>query len=130
MAPLPSHPLYIKFLEQCVDSPPRVRGLSFQVYTDLLLAKQWWSVQPIDVPSLDKIVLVARSQQHDKREWIIPMNPQENWSMEWLSRTFANLSSVARGVESVVLAIVSTDATIVYYRIHKGLVPPKETKEA
>ncbi|KND02544.1 uncharacterized protein SPPG_03002 [Spizellomyces punctatus DAOM BR117] len=127
------HPLYEQFARECPDAPQKVRWLSFQVYLDLVLAKEWANVHARFVKSLEKIVLLARRELEEEAEIMVPMTEAESWSVSSVSILFSQLSEISlessSDLESLVLAIMSTDSTVVYYRIYNGLVPPEEEKE-
>ncbi|TPX71821.1 hypothetical protein SpCBS45565_g00769 [Spizellomyces sp. 'palustris'] len=145
------HPLYEKFARECPDAPQKVRWLSFQVYLDVVLAKEWANVHAKFCKSLEKIVLLARRELEEEAEIIVPMTEAESWSVSSVSILFSELfemslepsSDLERSMlafshpgekeltlyHSLVLAVMSTDSTVVYYRIYNGLVPPEEEKE-
>ncbi|KAI8590946.1 Sen15 protein-domain-containing protein [Geranomyces variabilis] len=138
-----AHPLYPCFAEALAPSSEAIaaafttttttstvlHALPFAVYLDLLLAKEFADAQPIHVPRISRIVLLVWRDRGGEEEIVVPMTKQESWSVKSLGSTFAALHDIRPELESLVLAIVASDSTVVYYRIHKGLVPPVEEKD-
>ncbi|KAJ3176284.1 hypothetical protein HDU87_005326 [Geranomyces variabilis] len=131
-----AHPLYPRFAQALTPSEAAATVSTtttasavllappFAIYLDLLLAKEFAAVQPIHVPHIARVILLAKRDRTicaGEEEVVLPMTEQESWSVKRFDPgSFAS---------SLVLAIVASDSTAVYYRIHKGLVPPVEEKE-
>ncbi|KAJ3152348.1 hypothetical protein HDU86_005877 [Geranomyces michiganensis] len=132
-----THPLYSRFAAALVPSAASgtfttsasLCAPAFAVYLDLILGKEFAAVHPAHATRTDRIVLITQRDPKGNEEIVVPMTEQESWSVKSLDAMFAALHDIRPALESLVLAILASDSTVVYYRIHQGLVPPVEEKE-
>ncbi|KAI8918574.1 Ctr copper transporter family-domain-containing protein [Powellomyces hirtus] len=116
------------WLAKCILMCVRVHYLIAH-FARVKLAKEWANVDVRYIPEALKSVLVATRDVQGSSEIVVPMTEREPWSVKSLTGVFSSMSSLQPGLDSVVLGIMSADSTVVYYRVHKGLVPPEEEKQ-
>ena len=104
---------------------------AWHVYTDLARKKAWSLVEMLPCDSLRIAYLVAQEEKDSgKAQLVVPVLGQERLSLEDVSQLMKGVNPPVTGNielswdEGVVLAIVDTDSTVVYYRIQEGIVPP------
>ncbi|RKO83099.1 tRNA intron endonuclease [Blyttiomyces helicus] len=165
------HPKFKDVLDAAASAPKHLQRLAFQVYLDLLLAKDWDVVNLQYVEAIDKIVLRGKRElqalflnqsfrycAQEEEHLMIPMDTDELWSVNSLKEWFSKLSAINEppraperyenpniGIDggtgfdrrhfanhlrvlpvSFVMSVVSSDSTVVYYHMHRGLVAPSE----
>ncbi|KAK7467144.1 hypothetical protein VKT23_004203 [Stygiomarasmius scandens] len=121
-----SHPSYPK-LSILVQKYPLSAGSLFQTYNDLVLAQQWRDVQVTDLGETCKRASIqGKRPAHiavddvDTTLHVVPCSMSESISLGWISDVFKALSNP----ESLYLAIVTDDSSIVYYKLSPGIVKP------
>lgn len=70
----------------------------------------------------------------EQREWVVPINLRERWSVHKSADVFDSIPAGCWGVDKtgkerkkrVVLACVGADSTVVYYVMHDGIVKPRQ----
>lgn len=92
------------------------------------------------VGSADAITEDAREVLQPEREWVLPTNLKEKWSLRRFAEVFDRITMVPesmpgteeasenkwRTTKRVLLATVDSDSTVVYYIVHDGLVKPRQ----
>ena len=105
----------------------------WRVYSDLAYKKAWSLVEMLPCDSLKTAYLIAQEDRNKgKAHIVVPVPGHRSLCVEDFS-SFADQIVLPRaeGIElslqdGVVLAIVDGDATVVYYRVENGIVPPDE----
>ncbi|PHH71930.1 hypothetical protein CDD80_4898 [Ophiocordyceps camponoti-rufipedis] len=60
-------------------------------------------------------------------EWVLPLHLSEAWSLANFATVFKSVTMVDSTVtKRVLLAIVHSDSTVVYYIMHQGIVKPRQ----
>ncbi|KAK9761398.1 hypothetical protein K7432_013734 [Basidiobolus ranarum] len=118
------HPKYKEIAEACETYPEEAEVL-FQVYLDLTLEKEWSLVETKHVKAISRFVLEGKKELKEEIRYIVPTLASERWSLERIEKLFIELEKILDNKpSSVMLAITSTDSTVVYYTVHSGIVPP------
>ncbi|KII90652.1 hypothetical protein PLICRDRAFT_107005, partial [Plicaturopsis crispa FD-325 SS-3] len=107
-------------LSSLLSKYPRTAGSLFQTYNDLLLAQQWTEVEVVDLQSCQRGAIKGKRPNTDIQLAVVPCSLAESLSLEWMQNAFGGLGKPAY----VYLAITSDDASIVYYKISRGMVKP------
>ncbi|KZT50459.1 hypothetical protein CALCODRAFT_504710 [Calocera cornea HHB12733] len=100
---------------------PATAASLYQTYNDILHAQQWTDLEIIDVPQSGRGVIRGVKPKEELPKLVVPCDLNESLSLGWLSAVFDSISPTP--VE-VYLGIVSSDSSIVYYRLSKGIVKP------
>ncbi|KZO97180.1 hypothetical protein CALVIDRAFT_597885 [Calocera viscosa TUFC12733] len=100
---------------------PATAASLYQAYNDLLHAQQWTDLQVVDVPKAGRGIVRGVKPKEDSPKLVVPCDLNESLSLGWLSEVFDTISPPP---EEVYLGIVSSDSSIVYYRISRGIVTP------
>ncbi|KAI9099394.1 Sen15 protein-domain-containing protein [Phlyctochytrium arcticum] len=124
------HPLYSSFIlalkHSTTASCPNLSN-AFTVFLDLRFGKDFSVVRPVYLAHHDLIVINVSQydEEEDEKEVVLPLGENEIWTIESVSKMFGSIPQ--RDIpkrRSLIMGIVSRDATVVYYRIDDGLVPP------
>ncbi|KAI8099671.1 Sen15 protein-domain-containing protein [Halteromyces radiatus] len=123
-------------VETLASAFPDNSTLIEQTYKDLVLNKLWKTVNVVPVESLNTCILHAHEPGTpiSDRLVIVPLRYDQVLSMDKINETFRMLDKeqISNELESltclkkITFAIVASDATMLYYHIARGLVPPKE----
>ncbi|ORX45675.1 hypothetical protein DM01DRAFT_1339904 [Hesseltinella vesiculosa] len=123
-------------LEPIINRYPTSAPFLRHVYLDLVLNKQWKQVEIKPIDSLVANVLLAHEPNTpaEDRLVILPRDHREKLSTDAIQAIFEKLNTAhldddsthLHQLKKLTLAIVGSDSTVLYYHIHKGLVPPKE----
>ncbi|CAO3610068.1 unnamed protein product [Mucor fragilis] len=105
----------------CKGFPSNNISLSQRVFADLVLAKKWRNVKFKPNQGLQTCLFIAHEpEKTDKELVIIPVLQDEaKLSINTITNMFNSIDIPA---DCLTLAIYSSDSTIVYYHISKGLV--------
>ncbi|KAJ1173045.1 hypothetical protein NDU88_004887 [Pleurodeles waltl] len=101
---------------------------TFLVYLDLVEGRNWHEVRYKALRDLQVICLCAREKEGQCPQVVVPTSIGMSYSHERIQHIMArtrNLEGDADVPSSVVLAIVASDSTVVYYRLTEGLVMPE-----
>lgn len=67
------------------------------------------------------------------REWVLPVNTQQQWSIREWAEVFEGIDERVKGsdgdgpkVNRVVMACATNDGTIVYYFVNRGITKPRK----
>jgi tRNA-splicing endonuclease subunit Sen15, fungi type len=117
------HPSYEK-LAPLLQKYPRSAGPLFQTYNDLVHAQNWTEVEVIDLESCSRAAMKGirpNTQEEDtEQSFVVPCALSETLSAEWIRAAFDGLDNP----NHLYLAITSEDASLVYYKISRGIVKP------
>ncbi|EMR11463.1 hypothetical protein PNEG_00479 [Pneumocystis murina B123] len=103
-------------------------GLLYSVYTDLLLSQFWLKLKIHCLPS-NRSIIEGISPQNHKTLYVYPCSYKENVSIEKLNKLYQEFRNIRNEDEPLLLGIVSSDSTIVYYKMNEGLVKPRRNDE-
>ncbi|TPX33206.1 hypothetical protein SmJEL517_g03852 [Synchytrium microbalum] len=131
-----AHPNFSDIVPQLKGVPAFHQELSFQVYMDLKFGKlyahmRWATTRAEHVKEWNRVVIWGRMDDKLTLDVMIPTPVSERWSISSLQEYFKVLKhpdDASRPPSSVVLAVVESDSSVSYYRIHSGLVPPPQPK--
>jgi len=114
-----AHPSY-KTLAPILQKYPRTAGGLFQAYNDVVFAQQWTDVEVIELEPCGRAAIKGRKPNTELNLHVVPCTLSETISFAWLRDAFTLLSNPGE----LYLAITSEDASIVYYKISRGIVKP------
>ncbi|XP_077134254.1 tRNA-splicing endonuclease subunit Sen15 isoform X1 [Ranitomeya variabilis] len=101
---------------------------AFLVYMDLLEVRNWNDVQILSSPELHLIYLCGKEKDDDSAPQVIIPTPVSTSCSHGRIQQLLKLNHTSeenpKADNSVLLAIVETDSTIVYYKLTDGLVTP------
>ncbi|KAG0128002.1 tRNA-splicing endonuclease subunit Sen15 [Tuber indicum] len=123
-APTDPHPQYLHHLLQIV-------------HTNLQHQADWHSLSIHTSPSLPRPLISGIPPEGTKKEWVLPVNLREKWSLRKWAEVFDALPEMDEdgdGGEKVkekegrklMMGVVSDDSTVVYYVVGEGAVKPKQ----
>ncbi|XP_065830262.1 tRNA-splicing endonuclease subunit Sen15-like [Oscarella lobularis] len=103
--------------------------VSMLVYLDLCEAKGWADVRACGCDELGVIYLTAQEKPDSVIERVVPLPLEYRLSMRKMRDLLANVGPPPNDSKShrLILAIVESTSTIVYYYLHEGFCPPSET---
>ncbi|KAM3914992.1 tRNA-splicing endonuclease subunit Sen15 [Leptodactylus fuscus] len=120
------HPKFKEMMKLDVADSTQVYA-AFLVYMDLLEVRNWTSVQILGSSELHVIYLCGKEKDDNMPQVIIPTPVTMSCSHERIQQ-FLKLNQTSEEDQSsacsVLLAIVETDSTIVYYKLTDGFVIP------
>lgn len=103
------------------------RSAAIHTYRDLTEVKLWYDVTVHACQQL--IYFLAREHAKDDNIYVVPISAQEPLSplkIDDLFRTVATNQTKPHQNNRVILALVDTDTTVVYYNLYTGIQPPTE----
>ncbi|PWN25721.1 hypothetical protein BDZ90DRAFT_261927 [Jaminaea rosea] len=120
---------------------PRQAGPLFHAYHHLVHSAAWTDVAPVDIRGDDESdpapvnsgsgwgALIGMRPQGTQPELLLPCHVTDNLSVAYFQAVFSSLETQAKsrdGLQTghILLAILSPDSTVVYYKLAKGLVKP------
>ncbi|KAJ7160155.1 tRNA intron endonuclease [Mycena filopes] len=115
-----AHPSY-QALSHILPKYPRAAGSVFQAYNDILLVQQWTDVQVVDLEGVSRAAISGKKPGTDATLHVVPCSLAETLSFGWLTTAFTLLADPPE----IFLAITSDDASIVYYKLSRGIVKPQ-----
>lgn len=101
-------------------------GLVYSVYADLCLSHLWEDVEThtLEHPYQPLISGIA-SSQGSERKLVYPVGAKDTTSIQALHYLFAAIQkSLGESEKRLLLGIVHTDSTVVYYKVNEGIVKP------
>ncbi|KAF8339968.1 tRNA intron endonuclease [Cantharellus anzutake] len=100
---------------------PKQSQSLFQAYNDILYAQQWIDVEVKDISEAGRAVISGKISAEDISRVVVPCSLAETFTIDWLKKLYIHCSPQTR---EFLLAIVSDDSSLVYYKISKGIVKP------
>ncbi|KAI9207474.1 Sen15 protein-domain-containing protein [Polychytrium aggregatum] len=128
-----AHPCFAQIRPQLEGASEALQELVFQVYIDLLLAKQWRQVSVHRTGYSDHPIVLtgkgrnSRAQADQGDHLVVPVFASTQWSIDSTTKLLQHLETCQLGPvakNSMILGIHAPDSTVVYYEIHNDLVPP------
>ncbi|XP_069497172.1 tRNA-splicing endonuclease subunit Sen15 [Ambystoma mexicanum] len=122
-----SHPKLLEMMALNVADSTDVYT-TFLVYLDLLEARNWHEVRYKVLRDLQQICLYAREKEGQSCQVVVPTSVNNSYSHERISRIMMRTREVEDDEDtpsSVVLAVVASDSTVVYYKLTEGFVVPE-----
>lgn len=101
-------------------------GLLYAVFADLVLNQAWNNVELHVLNSPFRPLLSGvNSQKNLQRQFVYPYSSEQSTSIKHLHTLFQAIETLTHNkTEKILLAIVHTDSTVVYYSINQGIVKP------
>ncbi|EGN93977.1 hypothetical protein SERLA73DRAFT_156092 [Serpula lacrymans var. lacrymans S7.3] len=125
-----NHPSY-PALQSLLRKYPKAAGSLFQTYNDLLLAQKWTSIELLDLSSCSRAAIKGQKPRVEPEPLrppyiVVPCSLAESLSTSWLQAAFTHLDKLSddKPASEIFLAMTSEDASIVYYKISRGIVKP------
>ncbi|KAJ7098177.1 tRNA intron endonuclease [Mycena belliarum] len=132
-----AHPSY-QALAHVLPKYPHAAGCLFQAYNDILLVQQWSDVKVIDLEGVSRAGITGKKPKTDMILHVVPCSLAETLSFSWCVLYHSNPSDIIRpeprlktaftqlsDPPEIYLAITSDDASIVYYKLSRGIVKPQ-----
>ncbi|XP_054837432.1 tRNA-splicing endonuclease subunit Sen15 isoform X2 [Eublepharis macularius] len=129
---LAAHPTLTRMTSLDVADSSRVYA-AFLVYLDLLEARNWHEVSYVGLAEFQLVCLRGREREADDLQVVVPVPVHVSFSHDWMRQIMKRTCTVSDSPMSIMLAIVESDSTIVYYKLTDGLVtpdPPDNTEDA
>ncbi|CAO1620647.1 unnamed protein product [Sympodiomycopsis kandeliae] len=137
---LQTHPCYPDVRELCHQYPQQA-GPLFHSYVDLTNVANWSGVSTVDLkPSTETSIpsngigsgwgaLQGKRPDGKRHEIVIPCHVTDNMCTAFFDTIFASIDSIdshQQQIEAghILLAILSSDSTVVYYKLARGLIKP------
>ncbi|WFD36707.1 hypothetical protein MCUN1_003594 [Malassezia cuniculi] len=132
------HPVYPRVREICAKYPMQA-GPLFQTFVDLQFGARWRELEVFDVPKQSPQdtgrlgsagLAFIRGIPKDTKEPVavlpIELDDTLNASLYVANALLTRIRDVfsSAGASQVLLAMMSSDATVVYYRLSQGMVKP------
>ncbi|KIM40884.1 hypothetical protein M413DRAFT_72313 [Hebeloma cylindrosporum] len=114
-----SHPSY-PILSSLIVKYPRASGCLFQAYNDIVYAQEWDDVEVIDLEKCSRGAIKGKKRDTRETLCVVPCSLSETINFGW----FDIAAATDTGPPFLYLAITSTDASIVYYKLSQGIVKP------
>ncbi|PPQ69110.1 hypothetical protein CVT25_004607 [Psilocybe cyanescens] len=125
-----THPSY-PILSTLLAKYPRASSSLFQTYNDIVYAQQWDDVEIIDLQRCLRGVIAGKKRDTQETLYVVPCSLSETLSFAWLQDAFSQLftdltknQAVDSNPPCLYVAITSSDASIVYYKLSHGIVKP------
>ncbi|KIM43710.1 hypothetical protein M413DRAFT_443619 [Hebeloma cylindrosporum] len=133
-----SHPSY-PVLSALIAKYPQSSASLFQTYNDIVYAQQWNDVGLIDLQNCGRGAIKGKKRETEETLYVLPCSLSETVNFAWLQSAFSQLfpaplprdtslgnETISEEVEnpSLYIAITSSDASIVYYKLSQGIVKP------
>ena len=120
------HAAYAAVEPLCAKYPAQA-GALFQTYVDLKYAARWRALDVHDTASFGKpgwaIIVGEAPDASDHRQVVVPLLLEQTVDTRMFTELFAHLPPDA-ATTHILLALMSNDATVVYYKLSQGLVKP------
>ncbi|TRM64723.1 tRNA intron endonuclease [Schizophyllum amplum] len=113
-----THPSY-PAISSYVAKYPRFADSLFQTYNDVLYSQKWKDVELLDLEACCRGAIRGQDAGTGKTMSVVPCSLADTISFSWQD-AFPPLGNPPE----IYLAITSTDASIVYYKISAGIVKP------
>lgn len=112
------------------------------VTNNLINAADWTAVTPYTLHPRPVLVgcppaplYQASSSAESTREYVLPVDLREKWTLRQMAAVFDALPSPLGGTgragetkdkKRLLMAVVGEDSTVVYYFVHDGIVKPRQ----
>lgn len=120
------HAAYAVVEPLCAKYPAQASAL-FQTYVDLKYAARWRALAVHDTASFGMpgwAILVGEAPNTNQtRQVVLPLSLERTVNTHMFTELFAHLPPDAVA-SHILLALMSNDATVVYYKLSQGMVKP------
>lgn len=120
------HAAYAVVEPLCAKYPAQA-GALFQTYVDLKYAARWRALDVHDTASFGKpgwAILVGEAPDTNQtRQVVVPLLLEQTVDTHMFTELFAHLPPDAV-TSHILLAMMSNDSTVVYYKLSQGMVKP------
>uniref|UniRef100_A0A8D0C0N9 tRNA splicing endonuclease subunit 15 n=1 Tax=Salvator merianae TaxID=96440 RepID=A0A8D0C0N9_SALMN len=129
-----AHPTFTKMMSLDVADSGGVYA-AFLVYLDLLEVRNWHEVSYTGLVELQLVCLHGREREGEDLQVVVPTPVHESFSHERVRQIMKTVCAMQEKPDtpiSIILAIVESDSTIVYYKLTDGFVmpdPPDDTED-
>ncbi|XP_062973280.1 tRNA-splicing endonuclease subunit Sen15 [Elgaria multicarinata webbii] len=131
---LAAHPTFTGMMSLDVADRSGVYA-AFLVYLDLLEVRNWHEVSYTGLAEFQLVSLCGREREAEDLQVVVPTPAHVSFSHERLRQIMKRACTVQEKPDSslsIMLAIVESDSTIVYYKLTDGFVmpdPPDDTED-
>ncbi|XP_074858870.1 tRNA-splicing endonuclease subunit Sen15 [Carettochelys insculpta] len=129
-----THPKLTEMMSLDVADSTQVYA-AFLVYLDLLEGRNWHEVTCVGVEELQLVCLHAREREAENLQVVVPTPVHMSFTHERLREIMKKAHiphDETDSLLSVLLAIVESDSTVVYYKLTDGFImpdPPDDTED-
>lgn len=101
-------------------------GATYSVYADLVLANAWKQVQLVTLAEdLCPLISGRKSSDPNTIHYVYPTRASQSTSIRELSHLFQSIhAALDHNLDKILLGIVHTDSTVVYYTLNHGMAKP------
>ncbi|WFD44211.1 hypothetical protein MPSI1_002877 [Malassezia psittaci] len=121
-------------VEMMVQKYKTQGGPLLQTFCDLNYAASWRDLQVLDIvhdqdADLNQFgangwaIILGRAPHHEAIQAVLPMSVEQSFDSATFSEIFKKLPEDV-DASHILLAMMSNDSTVVYYKLSKGLVKP------
>ncbi|KAJ6657348.1 hypothetical protein lerEdw1_002515 [Lerista edwardsae] len=131
---LASHPTLTGMMSLNVADSSSVHA-AFLVYLDLLEARNWHEVSYSGLAEFQLVCLHGREREAEDLRVVVPTPVHVSFSHERIRQIMKSVHTVQDKPDSpvsIMLAIVESDSTVVYYKLTDGFItpdPPDDTED-
>ncbi|XP_062437449.1 tRNA-splicing endonuclease subunit Sen15 [Rhea pennata] len=121
-----AHPTFTEMMSLDISDSAQIYA-AFLVYLDLLEGRNWHEVKYVGLAELQLVCLHAREREEDSQQVVVPVPVHISLSHERIREIMQKASlpqDKPETPQSVTLAIVESDSTVVYYKVTDGFVMP------
>ncbi|KAJ7795145.1 tRNA intron endonuclease [Mycena olivaceomarginata] len=121
------HPSY-QVLAHVLPTYPRAAGSVFQANNDILLVQQWTDVEIVDLEGISRAAISGKKPKTDTNLYVVSCSLAEIQTLSFGWCVLPLLASMAFDLIKCIeifLAITSDNASIVYYKLSRGIVKPQ-----
>jgi hypothetical protein len=122
------HPEYKRLCEFGIDDVSQ-RQRIFTIYLDLIESKGWFKVALNPIEKNDVVLVTGHPSATEERLAVWPVASDAQLSMAEMQSMIKDIADVSPNASSLLLGIVDTDSTVVYYSLTNGLVPPESADD-
>ncbi|XP_075792884.1 tRNA-splicing endonuclease subunit Sen15 [Pelodiscus sinensis] len=131
---LATHPKFMEMMSLDVADSTQVYA-AFLVYLDLLEGRNWHEVTCVGLAEFQLICLHGREREAENLQFVVPTPVHMSFTHERLREIMKKACIPQEETDSslsVILAIVESDSTVVYYKLTDGFImpdPPDDTED-
>ncbi|CAM4603633.1 tRNA-splicing endonuclease subunit Sen15 isoform X1 [Caretta caretta] len=129
-----THPKLTEMMSLDVADSTQVYA-AFLVYLDLLEGRNWHEVTCVGLAELQLVCLRAHEREAENLQVVVPTPVHMSFTHQRLREIMKKACIPQDGTDSplsVILAIVESDSTVVYYKLTDGFImpdPPDDTED-
>src|SRR5690606_12593113 len=91
-----------------------IKMITYLVYLNLIENDSFQSIKIIDCPQLSRFILKVSLKHSNENQRVIPWSTHENLN-------FKRIKELFKVQDEIVLSLVDSDSTLVYYKIYNNI---------